>query len=122
MLEDKSDGPDTDVEGGSSVCNTPNARGAYLALRAHRNRKELCKELGCSQAGITRAKQCFEQGFDPCRNGRHKKLNDSDEDRLVSWILDLLDEGETLYSPKIIEMVDLLFLYYFLYFIYSTLG
>ena len=67
--------------------------------------KELCKELDCSQAGITRAKKCFQQGFDPCRIGRHKKLNDADEEILVSWILDLLDEGETLYSPKIIEMV-----------------
>ena len=91
----------------TSTTNTPNARAAYLSLQDSHSRKELCHELDCSQAGITRAKKCFQQGFDPCRNGRHKKLSDADEERLISWILDLLDEGETLYSQKIIEMVCL---------------
>ena len=105
MLDNASFASEENRVSPSISSNAPNARAAYLSLHDGRIRKELCKELDCSQAGITRAKKCCQQGFDPCRIGRHKKLNDADEEILVSWILDLLDEGETLYSPKIIEMV-----------------
>ena len=90
----------------------PNAQAAYVSLHDCRSRKELCQELDCSQSGIIRAKKCFHQGSDPWRKGRHKKLNDADENLLVSRILDSLDEGETLYTLKIIETVCLYLLEY----------
>ena len=117
LLDNKSSEAGIENGLGTGIYNTANAQAAYLSLHDCRSRKELCHELECSQAGITRAKKCFQQGFDPCRKGRHKKLNDADENLLVSWILDLLDEGETVYTPKIIEMVCL---YLFDYYVYSS--
>ena len=84
-----------------------NAQAAVLNSKFNVARKELCLELGCSQAGISRAKACLDNGFNPSRSGRHQKLNDHDEETLVSWIQDLLDEGGTVYSYQVIDMVCL---------------
>ena len=69
-----------------------NARAAVLHSEFKFDRKTLCLKLGSSQAGISRAQACLHNGFNPSRSGRHQKLNDHDEDILVSWIQDLLDE------------------------------
>lgn len=82
-----------------------NAQAAVLNSKFNVSRKDLCLELGCSQAGISRAKACLENGFIPSKSGRHQKLNDHDEETLVSWIQDLLDEGGTVYSYQVIDMV-----------------
>ena len=84
-----------------------NARAAVLRSEFNYDRKTLCLELGSSQAGISRAQVCLHNGFNPSRSGRHQKLNDHDEEILVSWIQDLPDEGGTVYSSQVVEMVCL---------------
>ena len=58
-----------------------------------------------SPAGISRAKIAVAQGRDVGVSGRPHKLNEDDERRLVSWIDELLQQGETLHLWKVIDLV-----------------
>ena len=51
----------------------------------------------------------LQSGFDPGIPGRHKKLNLSDEQTLESWVLELIDLGETVYTSTLIQLVYFVF-------------
>ena len=58
-----------------------------------------------SPAGISRAKIAVAEGRDVGVNGRPHKLNEDDENILVGWIDELIQQGETLHLWKVIELV-----------------
>ena len=90
---------------------------AYILYKFHEiARHTLCEQNPgfCSNAGITRAKKALEAGFDACISGRHKKLNEADEMILESWILELIEQGETVYPTRVIHLV----LFFFCLFIF----
>ena len=58
---------------------------------------------------ISRAKKVLQSGFDPGIPVRHKKLNRSDEQTRESWILELIDLGETVYTTTLIQLVCFMF-------------
>ena len=81
---------------------------AYLANQRHNiPRRDLYTAGLASNAGITRAKACITNGYDPCRTGRHRKLCDKDEQILFSWIRKLNAKGQTVFVSNVIEMVFL---------------
>lgn len=85
---------------------------AYLLHKNHNvKRQALYSDPSkiCSNGGISRAKKALQSGFDPCIPGRHKKLNLSDEQTLESWVLELIDLGETVYTSTLIQLVYFVF-------------
>ena len=88
---------------------TQNAK-AYILHSTHGyTRKQLCSEISVSNGGISRAKKALLHGFNPGRSGRRQNLSDKDEAILESWILELLDLGQTVYRFVLLEMVCTLF-------------
>ena len=79
---------------------------AYLLHRSLSvPRKTIAESKFASHAGISRAKKCFQLGYDPCHNGRHQKLSNFDEMTLVSWVIELLDNEETVTTNRLMELV-----------------
>ena len=84
---------------------TPNAKAYLLHSTYGYSRKELCHGISISNGGITRAKKALQRGFDPGKSGRRQNLSDKDEAILESWVLELLDLGQTDYRFVLLEMV-----------------
>ena len=84
---------------------TENAKAYILHSTYGYTRKELCNERSISNGGITRAKKALQRGFDPGKSGRRQNLSDKDEAILESWVLELLDLGQTVYRFVLLEMV-----------------
>ena len=83
-----------------------NSAKAYLLWKNHHlPRKLLVQYFGCSQAAITRAASCVQEGYNASEAGRHQMLCDYDEELLECTILDLLEEGQVVYGWQVIEMV-----------------
>ena len=84
---------------------TNNAK-AFLLVQNHGYQaSQLVNEKLASWAGLDRAKKSHVKGYNMGEPGNRQKLCDDDEVILVSWILELIDRGYTVYTGKVLAMV-----------------
>ena len=87
----------------SSLTNSQKAIKLYQSY--HFTQHQILQASVCTRQSFGRALQACSSGRDAGRSGHPKDLSDRDEDILCHWISDLIDQGEIVYSWKLVLLV-----------------